>query len=346
MIDQSGVIHVHSTFSDGTGEWKEIAELAGKYQLDYLIMTDHNTLEPLHRGYEGFYENCLVLAQTEINDQEDKNHFIALNVSEDIPALCDTEISLKHLRKQNGIAIIAHPFEHRHELKYPAYPWNRWDLKVDGLELWNQLSSWKEALTRWNKIWRVVKPNMTLRTPPREAIIKWDELNQTQEVIGIFGIDAHALKHRVNRLISITIFPYKIHFKSLRTIALVTDYLRNNSLEEAKKMLYTAYQKGRLHCVNHRLGDGIGFRFWAENEKRNEEILWPGDTNVFESGWILTAKSPDRCILQLLKDGVKIQEIDGHELKHKVDTPGVYRIETYKKGRAWLFTNPIRFRAQ
>ncbi|MCX7836253.1 MAG: histidinol-phosphatase [bacterium] len=343
MIDQSGVIHVHSTFSDGTGDWKEIAELAAKYQLDYLIMTDHNTLEPFHRGYEGFYGDCLVLAQTEINDQEDKNHFIALNVTKDIPSLCDTEISLEEVRKQNGFAIIAHPFEHRHELKYPAYPWNRWDLKVEGLELWNQLSSWKEALTKWNKIWRVVKPNMTLRYPPKEAIAKWDELNQTQEVIGIFGIDAHALVHKVKGLFPITIFPYKVHFQSLRNIVLVPDFLKNNSLEEAKTMIYDAYRKGRLHCVNHRIGDGIGFRFWAEHDKK-ELVLWPGDTIEFETGWILTAKSPDRCKICLIRDGERVQEGNGHELKYKVEKHGVYRIETYKKDRAWLFTNPIRLR--
>lgn len=344
MIDQSGAIHVHSTFSDGTGEWKEVAELAGRYGLDYLIMTDHNTLEPLNRNYEGFYGDCLVLAQTEINDEDDKNHFIAINVQQEIPSLCDTAISLENVKKQNGISIIAHPYENRHELKYPAYPWTRWDLEVDGVELWNHLSSWKETLTRWNKIWRVIKPNMTLRLPPKEAIKKWDEMNQSRDVIGIFGIDAHALKHNVYGLFSITIFPYKVQFKSLRTIALVPDFIKSKPLKEAKEMLYNAYRKGRLHCVNHRLGDGIGFRFWAQTTQNQDEILWPGDTIPFQSGWTLTAKSPDRCKLFLIRNSQVILELYGHELKFDVKESGIYRIEAQKRDRGWLFTNPIRFR--
>ncbi|MDK9699217.1 MAG: PHP domain-containing protein [bacterium] len=343
MIDQSGAIHMHTTYSDGTGTWKELARFAAESKMDYAIVTDHNTLEPLHQGLEGFYGNCLVLAQTELNDADDRNHYISLDVKDDLPSNRPADELVAAVKKQNGIGIIAHPHEHRHELEYPAYPWDRWDLPYDGIELWNQLSAWKETLTRWNKLWRFVKPNLTLRMPPRETIELWDRVNQERDVIGIFGIDAHALKYRAFGMLSVTVFHYKVHFKSLRTIALVPGQLRAYPVEEAKKMLYDAYRKGRLHCVNHRLGSGIGFRFWAE-QSASADPLWPGDTVPYQPGWKLTAKSPDRCKLVLIHNGSPIAETTGHELSHDVVAPGVYRIESYKKDRAWLFTNPIRMR--
>jgi len=208
--------------------------------------------------------------------------------------------------------------------------------------LWNQLSAWKETLTRWNKVWRYIKPNMTLRLPAQETIDKWDEANLERDVIGIFGIDAHALKHKAAGLFTFTVFPYKVHFKSLRTVVLVPGPLKNYPVDEAKKILFDAYRKGRLHCVNHRLGNGIGFRFWSEHS--NQDVLWPGSTIKFETGWTLLTKSPDPCQLRLIRNGVLYKETFGHELSISIDEPGVYRIEAHKKERGWLYTNPIRFR--
>jgi len=38
-----GVIHVHSTYSDGSRSIPDIASIAGEVDLDYVFMTDHNT---------------------------------------------------------------------------------------------------------------------------------------------------------------------------------------------------------------------------------------------------------------------------------------------------------------
>ena len=50
MFEYTGTLHVHSVFSDGSGEVPDIAKLAEEVGLDFLILTDHNTLRALKEG--------------------------------------------------------------------------------------------------------------------------------------------------------------------------------------------------------------------------------------------------------------------------------------------------------
>ena len=50
MFEYVGALHIHTIFSDGTGTVKEIAEAADEVGLDYIILTDHNTLRALNEG--------------------------------------------------------------------------------------------------------------------------------------------------------------------------------------------------------------------------------------------------------------------------------------------------------
>ena len=61
MFEYVGALHMHSTFSDGSGEVKDIAKYAGEIGLDYIILTDHNTLRALKEGFEGWYGDTLLL---------------------------------------------------------------------------------------------------------------------------------------------------------------------------------------------------------------------------------------------------------------------------------------------
>jgi len=66
MYQVLGNIHVHSNYSDGNGNIKEIARAAKAAGLAYVIITDHNSLEGLPE--EGFIDDVLVLVGSEINN--------------------------------------------------------------------------------------------------------------------------------------------------------------------------------------------------------------------------------------------------------------------------------------
>ncbi|MCX6102157.1 MAG: PHP domain-containing protein, partial [Proteobacteria bacterium] len=50
-----GIIHVHSTFSDGGGAPDVIAKEAAKAGMDFVILTDHNNYEARKSGFEKQY---------------------------------------------------------------------------------------------------------------------------------------------------------------------------------------------------------------------------------------------------------------------------------------------------
>ena len=82
MHEYTGAIHMHSVYSDGSGKVEDIVSDANEVGLDYIMLTDHNTLRALKEGYEGWHGNTLLLVGCEINDKENKNHYLAFGIDE------------------------------------------------------------------------------------------------------------------------------------------------------------------------------------------------------------------------------------------------------------------------
>ena len=57
IYDYSGVVHVHSTLSDGFGPVEKIIRAANQTGCAYLVLTDHNTLAAREKGWEGWHKN-------------------------------------------------------------------------------------------------------------------------------------------------------------------------------------------------------------------------------------------------------------------------------------------------
>ena len=57
----SGVIHVHSLYSDGGGTVDDIIESGHKTGLDFIILTDHDTLQARLDGKQGYHSDSLRL---------------------------------------------------------------------------------------------------------------------------------------------------------------------------------------------------------------------------------------------------------------------------------------------
>src|SRR5690349_54775 len=54
--DYNGLVHLHTSCSgDATGTVEEVASLAGSIGMSFLISTEHNNLDALAAGKEGWY---------------------------------------------------------------------------------------------------------------------------------------------------------------------------------------------------------------------------------------------------------------------------------------------------
>src|ERR687896_652548 len=79
MHDLACVVHLHSTYSDGTGTVREIARAARRARADVVLLTDHDTLEAKDRGEEGWYRDVLLLVGTEVSPRR-RNHYLAFGI--------------------------------------------------------------------------------------------------------------------------------------------------------------------------------------------------------------------------------------------------------------------------
>ena len=83
MHDLACVVHLHSTYSDGTGTVKEIARAARRAKADVVQLTDHDTLAAKRNGEEGFYGDVLMLVGEEVSPRG-RNHYLAFGIDTEI----------------------------------------------------------------------------------------------------------------------------------------------------------------------------------------------------------------------------------------------------------------------
>ncbi len=346
MFEYVGALHIHSFFSDGTGSPKEIAEIASEVGLDFIILTDHNTLRALDEGFEGWYGDTMMLVGVEINDRELKNHYLAFGINEAFSTRMPAREYVRKVKEAGGIGFIAHPHEKRKSMKeHPPFPWTEWEIEdFTGIEIWNHMSEWMEGLTEENKYNRFVHPLSSISAPPEETLKKWDELNLKRRVVGIGGIDAHAHKVNVLGFVEVEVFPYKVLFKSIRTHILTERPIKKDdsehSLEKTKAKIYGALEKGRCFVSNFNRGDAKGFRFFAE---QGENVYLMGDSIATPDNVVLRAVCPaDNSTIKVIRNGEVIEEVNSPSLSFLISEPGAYRVEVYRKKSAWIFSNHIR----
>lgn len=345
MYEYVGAIHMHSTFSDGTGEVPDIAKYAGEVGLDFILLTDHNTLRALDEGFEKWYGNTLVLVGVEINDKENKNHYLAFGINEAFSTRTPAIKYVAKVKEQGGIGFLAHPHEKRKHKEHPAYPWTEWDTEdFTGIEIWNHMSEWVENLTEENKYRSFLHPLRTVSAPPKETLKVWDELNLKRKVVGIGGIDAHAHKYNLVGFLEVEIFPYKVLFKSIRTHILTDESLKKGKstkdIETAKWQIYNTLKDGRCFFANDYVAESKGFRFFAEHNGKKYQMgdTVPDSKNVKLRVFLPIAEAE----IRLIRNGHSVEKTTGIDAEFVLEKKGVYRVEVYKDNRAWIFSNHIR----
>jgi hypothetical protein len=342
MHEYIGMIHIHSTYSDGSRPIPEIVSIAGEVGLDFLLFSDHNTLAAKRDGMEGWWDKVLVIIGYEINDAQDRNHYLAFNLEEELPDNLTPRDYVRRVSELGGFGIIAHPHEKRHAMKsYPSYPWTAWDSDAyQGLEIWNQMSEWLEGVTHFNKYWRAIHPRRSIFAPPPETLTLWDQVSQKRKVVGVGGVDAHGYKYKLFGFFKYTVFRYKISFKTIRTHLLLNQVLGGKGNEKKDiSLMYDALRNCRCFVSNLYHGDASGFRFYAENSR---EKVTMGQQLKFDPYSYFHVNLPREAEVVLIRDGKKSARACGRQVSFKIETSGLYRVEVYYLNRPWIFSNHLR----
>lgn len=340
-----GAIHIHSTYSDGTASIDSIIKDAQKAGLKWIIITDHDSLAGLEKGYEGYHKDLCVIIGSEISPEKG-NHFLALNIKEPVPANLSPEEFIQKVNDQGGFGFIAHPDEKdNRNNEYSCLRWDNWNINhFQGLEIWNYLSDWVDTLTPENKVQKFLHPDESLQGPTEDVLKWWDNLNCNSDRIfpGIAGIDVHAFNKKF-LIFPIKVFSYLKSFKTLRNY-IQTDEILSKDFETAKNQIYTALKAGNNLMINYHWGSSEGVVFTITKEDANRKFVKAtvGEILTVNKDFIIDIETPVPTFINLVHNGDIIkQEITSH-LKHKTDQPGIYRFEAYKENFHWILSNPIK----
>jgi hypothetical protein len=345
LLDYSGVIHCHSTYSDGTGTPADIHRAAIEAKLDYIILTDHDTLKPLTEEGEKSESGVLFLIGAEITPH--RHHYLVYGVK-DLPSRnLSPQDFIEAVRRQGGIGFIAHPYDPGSKfLRLPRYTWDDWSVRgFDGIEIWNYFSEWVGgAGSAARTICGAFRWETLIRGPQPETLAKWDEFGLRGRVSGIGGLDAHGNRRRLLGR-DITVMPYARAFRTVRTHVLLDDSMTGN-LDEDRDKVISALKEGRAYVANWQWGDPRGFSFagrrGAEAVDMGAEVLAAGRRLEFR------AQTPVEAEVRLLQNGKVVKCVFGRTLAYNSGEPGVYRVEVFRKrpvrNRAWIFSNPIYVR--
>jgi hypothetical protein len=336
----AGVVHVHTTLSDGGGTPEEVIAAAKATGLAFLGITDHNNLDA--KRFEGYREGVLVLVGSELSTPS--GHLVGLGLDRD-PAWRfngDGLDGLEDVRDLGGVPFAAHPFSARPDLR-----WNGWDLPGPwGIELLNGDSDARRAgprvllsvgLYRLNPGYALLQG---LRSPD-EALRRWDEMLARRDVVGLAGSDAHS-RLAVTKTRALRFPSYESLFEQARNHLLLDRPLTGEAAADRVAVL-DAFRRGRFYLGLDALAPAGAFRFTIEG--RPGERWTMGDHVPPREGGLRAVaggRTPRGTRLVLVRDGQAVGEGPG-SLEIALPGPGVYRVEAHVPGWPvpWVITNPI-----
>jgi hypothetical protein len=346
LHDLACVVHLHSTYSDGTGTVAQIVDAGRRAGVDVVLLTDHDTLAA--QGDEGWHGPVLLLVGEEVSPPR-RDHTLVFGVSEEIDrTLTGTEV-VAAAAAAGALSFAAHPFSRGSErfarfgegmphtgLSAPG---------LTGIELWSFVTDTAERVRSIREGLKFAWfPLRVLDHPPRRNMVEWDRMCGSRRVVAIGGLDAHQIGVRFRGRVPLRLMGYARSFRQLRTHVLVSEPA-SGDLSGDRSLVYDALREGRCYLAVDALAPARGFAFWAEGAGG---VSLPMGGEAEAGDWTIRARLPRPAELRLVRDGVEIAVLRGAALDVEVDRPGVYRVEARLpyRGRelTWIVSNPLYLR--
>ncbi|MBD3372722.1 MAG: hypothetical protein GF403_08410 [Candidatus Coatesbacteria bacterium] len=362
LREYSGVIHLHSDYSDGHLGVEEIIRLSLEAGLDYLFLTDHDTLAARRDGWDGWYtlddgrirrlergaeagRRLLLLVGDEVTP--DRNHYLALGYEgpEELFKLAPQRV-IDRVAAAGGVGVIAHP-DHRGNERFGigCYAWDDWSVRgFDLVDLWDLMTDWQDHLRGLASALRaVISPVWVLKGPKRRSLRRWDERLRAGPAPVVGCNDNHGRPYNL-LLFTLTLLPYPLALRTIHTHVLC-EPLEELDWRRAEAALLEALVAGRSFIAQDYWWDARGLSCWAENPTGGRLDL--GGTASFEDGpWTLRLELPAAARVDLVGDGELLLRRRTRCVTFTVVQPGAYRFEVWRRRfgvpKPWVFTNALR----
>ncbi len=359
-----GIIHVHTSRSDGLSGPDEIAAAAARAGLRFLVFTDHGdaTRTPDPPRYRS---GVLCLDGVEISTSG--GHYVAIDMpASPFPLAGEARDVVEDVRRLGGFGIAAHPDSPKLELR-----WRDWDAPFDGIELQNPDTGWRiwaqQAGGReapWAARRRLFaalvdypfRPAAVIASllQPSGVLTSWEAITRRRRLVVVAGADAHAklAPRSADPGDSRYALPFPGYESSFRVLSIHVKPDRPLSGDAASdaRVLMRAIRSGHLYTAVDGAATPASFEFTATNEhgsvNEGDEIGVGGPVTLR-----VKSNAPPGFSTVLWK-GLTALSADHHEPEFTVEAtaePAVYWVEIRAPGRppelTWIRSNPIYVRS-
>lgn len=375
LREYTGLVHLHSTCSDGTWQPGWLVGEALRGGLDFVFLTDHDNIKAREIGWHGWFEpggldgthpvgrrmthppevdspipRLLMCVGAEVTPKD--SHYLALG-TESLPSpFLPSQKIIDHVRRSGGVGVIAHP-DHRGNRRFGigSYGWRDWSVSgYDLVDLWDLMTGWQDALHGLPSAYLAYHfPARMLRGPKRETLRRWDEQLQARPAPVIGCCDNHGRLYRLLR--DFYLLPYPVAMRILR-LHVLCEPIEGKPAEVAERILLDAMVAGRSFIANDFWQSSKGFRFSAISDSgetaRMGDTVSPGD-----GPWRLRVTLPAEGRITLLRNGEPWRVVVGRKLEEQISS-GIFRVEVEQRlprlvgrglsreYRPWLYSNAIR----
>jgi hypothetical protein len=345
-----GAFHVHSTKSDGAGDWPAVAAAASRAGLRFVIFTDHGD------GTEAaappqYIDGVLCIEGVEISTNG--GHYAAVGMQPaPYPLGGEGAAVVEDVARLGGFGIVTHPGSPK-----PALAWSDWSAPFDAVEWLNADSEWRDEprlrLTR-TFIDYMARPAPALASildRPSETLERWDDVAARRRVLALAGHDAHggigrrgAEEGEDGGGMRVGIPSYEAAFRTFSTQVILDRPFDGDAPADAARLL-EALRSGRSFTRIDGLAGPGTLAFTAQqgsNEWRIGEAI-----SVAPARLTARASMPPGATLAILQNGKRIAESSGEVVEAHVTAAGSYRVEVSLASAPgtppvpWLLSNPI-----
>ena len=352
----AGALHNHTNYSDGLSDVPTVMMAASEAGVDFVLLCDHNTMQPLRDGWQEKYanESPFLLIGTEVT-VEGGRFLLALDVPPEYEPVVEVpaQVGIDTIRAAKGFPLISLPFDMKH-------PFDDWTVTgYEGLEVLNFSTIARRHINFlslfWvlfvGYFWGMLAVIRMMVSRPDAALARWDSLTRggNRQVVGIGALDAHAQMKMFGKKYPIP--SYTDSFRACQTHVFVPDAAQGR---ERIPAVNSALRAGHCYFSYDCLGDPTGFAFTATNTQTGTVTVMGERLSVCEGERVdFTATIPGhKILLRLYANGKPIASSTSGTLSVTLAArAGAYRIEaflytgqwgTFFWGvRPWIYSNPI-----